>query len=321
MPPLTYPPMSPDTLPDHARALVARAAEFAAGASAPATRRAYASDWMDWERWCAVMNVSPLPASPVVLGAYLADRAACLSVATIVRRLSAIATAHRQAGHHLDVRHPAVKDVMKGIRRTRGTAARQARPATTVMVQRMAATCDASLLGLRDRALLLLGFASALRRSELVALEETDLEFADHGVKLLVRRSKGDQEASGQVVGVLATGTATCPVSALRAWLDAAGIVSGRVFRSIDRHGHVRSSMTGEAVALIVQRRAALAGLDPAGLTAHSLRAGLATAAAAAGVAEADIQRQTRHRSVTVLRTYVRHGSVFIRNPSGAVGL
>lgn len=319
---LTIPATSSATpLLTEVQSAVVRAVGYAANASAVATRRAYSADWADWSSWCAMADVAPLPASPTALGAYLADRAGHLSVATVARRLSAIATAHRQASVHLDTRHPAVRDVMKGIRREHGTAPQRARAATTSVVRALAETCDGSKLGLRDRAVILLGFASAMRRSELVALTMADVEFSIEGVTLHIRRSKGDQAREGQMVGVLASGTATCPVAALRAWLDVAGIIEGRVFRSLDRHGNLRPAMTGEAVAMVVQRRAEMAGMDPAGFSGHSLRAGLATSAAAAGVAEHDIQRQTRHRSVTVLRTYIRHGSVFRNNVSGAVGL
>ncbi len=318
--PLTYPITAPSA---EVRAAVEQAAGYAAGASAAATRRAYTADWTDWRRWCEAAGVAPLPTSPAVVGAYLADMAhRGLAVATIARRLSAIATAHRQAGHHLDIRHPAVRDVLKGIRRRHGTAPRKARAATTPIVKALVSTCgDGALIDIRDRAVVLLGFASALRRSELVALEVDDVEFGADGARLRIRRSKGDPEGAGETVGVLATGTATCPVAALQMWLRAAGIASGPVFRSLDRHGNLRTRMSGEAVAMAVQRRAAMAGLDPAGFSAHSLRAGLATSAAAAGVPEADIQRQTRHKSVQVLRGYVRHGSVFRNNASGAVGL
>ncbi len=156
-----------------------------------------------------------------------------------------------------------MRDVLKGIRRRHGTAPRKARAATTPIVKALVSTCgDGALIDIRDRAVVLLGFASALRRSELVALQVDDVEFGADGAQLRIRRSN-----------------------------------------------------------MAVQCHAAMAGLDPAGFSAHSLRAGLATSAAAAGVPEADIQRQTRHKSVQVLRGYVRHGSVFRNNASGAVGL
>lgn len=311
----------PIALPAALRAAVAQAAGYAASAQAPATRRAYAGDWQDWTAWCATAGLEPLPAPPAAVGAFLAERAERLSVATLGRRLSAISVAHRDAGHHLDTKHPAIRQVLRGIRREKGTAPRRARAVTTALLRTLLASCDDSLIGVRDKALLLVGFASAMRRSELVALTRADVAFSSDGVTLRIRRSKTDQEAVGDVIGVLATGTPTCPVAALQAWLTMAGITSGKVFRSITRHGHMHESMTGEAVALIVQKRAALAGLDPRAFSAHSLRAGLATSAAAAGLEERNIQRQTRHRSVAVLRGYIREGNVFRHNVSGAVGL
>jgi integrase len=141
------------------------------------------------------------------------------------------------------------------------------------------------------------------------------------GVKLSIARSKTDQEAAGQVVGVVATGTQTCPVAALRTWLAAADIIDGAVFRAIDRHGRIATGLSDRAIALIVKRRVAAANIDPTGYSAHSLRAGCATEAAARGVEERDIGRHTRHRSIVVLRGYIRAGTVFVNNASARLGL
>lgn len=299
-----------------------RAAHYAAQAFADATQRAYRNDWRCWQEWCGQVGAVALPAEPAAVAAYLAQLADTKSVATVTRRLAAISTAHRVAGERLDTGHPALHNMLRGLKRERGIApTRRARAATTPVIRELISTCDETMLGVRDRALLLVGFASALRRSELAALDMADIEFTDDGLRLSVRRSKTDTEGAGAVVGVVRTDSASCPVQALQAWLQAAEIGDGRVFRAVNRHGHVRASLTPEAVALIVQRRAALAGIDPAGMSAHSLRAGLVTSAAAAGLAEGDIQRQSRHRSVAVLRGYVRHGSVFRNNVSGQVGL
>jgi integrase len=184
----------------------------------------------------------------------------------------------------------------------------------------MAASCDDTLIGRRDRALLLLGFAAALRRSELVALAVADMAVVAEGIRLTVRRSKTDQDAAGAVIGVVRTGTPSCPVAALTAWLAAAGITDGRLFRRVDRHGRIGAALSDQSVALVVKRRAALVGLDAAAFSGHSLRAGLATAAAAHGVEERLIMRQTRHVSLTV-RRYIRDGEVFLGNASGRVGL
>src|SRR4051794_30972861 len=156
----------------------ARAEDYARASRATATRRAYRSDWAHFEAWCRTIGLTALPATPQVIGAFLAAYAAALAPATLGRRLSSIAVAHRLAGHQLDTRNPALRDVMSGIRHERGTAPRRAAPATTEIIRRMAAACNVgTLIGLRDRALLLVGFAGAFRRSELVGLDRRDLAF------------------------------------------------------------------------------------------------------------------------------------------------
>lgn len=302
-------------------AAVGRARVYASAATAEATRRAYRADWECFTAWCQEVGTNPLPAAPETVGAYLAAKAVTLRVSTLERRLAAIATAHRMAGHQLDVRHPAIRQVMRGIRREHGSAQRQATAATTDVVKAMVATCDGSPLGLRDRALLLVGFAGAFRRAELVTLQVEDIEAVPEGIRITIRRSKGDQAGAGQVVGIARTGSQTCPVATLAAWTTVAGITEGCLFRSVDRHGRVGDSLSDKAVALIVKRRAEAAGLDPERFSGHSLRAGLATSAAAAGAEERDIQRQTRHRSVVVLRRYIREGELFRANVSGRLGL
>ena len=156
------------------------------------------------------------------------------------------------------------------------------------------------------------------RCAELAALTVADIDFVAEGAKLSLARSKTDQEAAGQIVGVVATGS---PVAALRTWLEAAGIIDGAVFRAIDRHGRIATGLSDRAIALIVKRRAAAAGVDPANYSAHSLRAGCATEAAARGVEERDIGRHTRHRSIAGLRGYIREGTVFVNNASAWLGL
>ncbi len=300
-----------------------RAGDYARASRAKATLRAYRTDWVAFEGWCRAHNLHPLPAAPAVVGAYLAAHATTLAPATLTRRVSSISVAHRMAGQYLDARHPAVRDVMAGIRRERGTAQRHAAAATTDVVRRMAAACDAgTTIGLRDRALTLVGFGAALRRSELVGLDRRDLTFTGEGVRITLRRSKGDQEGAGEVVGVVrAPGSPTCPVAALEAWLSAAGINDGPVFRAVNRHGRVAASAVDDrAVARIVQKLAARVGLDASLYSGHSLRAGLATSAAMNGVEERRIAKQTRHRSA-VVRRYIRDGEVFVRNISGEVGL
>jgi len=308
-------------LPATLAALADEAADLARGSRSRATWRAYESDWRDFDAWCAGHGLTALPAAPVTLGLYLADRAKALSIATLTRRTTAIAVQHRLAGHHLDTRHPAIRDVLAGLRRSKGSAPRQAQALTVPLAKRVMATCQDRLSDVRDRALILIGLAGGFRRSELVALDVSDLTVSEEGVRVRIARSKGDQDGEGQVIGISRTGTETCPVAGLEAWLGVAGIHEGRVFRRIDRHGRVGASLSDRAVSLILKDRTHRAGLDPHGFSGHSLRAGFATSAARAGVGECEIMMTTRHRSTTVLRRYIRDGEMFARNVTAQIGL
>ena len=212
---------------------------------------------------------------------------------------------------------------MKALRRKLGRAQRQAAPAVTEVIRLMLDQLGKGPHATRDRALLLLGFAGALRRSELVALDLADVVFTAAGAVITLHRSKTDQEGAGTTKGIpLGSKPDTCPVRALKAWLDAASVSSGPIFRPIDRHGNIKPSRLNSAsVARIVKRAAAAAGLDADTFSGHSLRAGLATAAAAAGVGERSIQKQTGHKSRAMLDRYIRDGQLFKDNAAGQVGL
>jgi integrase len=212
---------------------------------------------------------------------------------------------------------------MRGVRQTLGTAVDEAAPATIAQIRQMVYSLPDTTIGRRDRAVLLVGFAGALRRSELVAIDIDDLERRDEGIAVLLRRSKTDQEAQGRRVALpFGHDPQTCPVRALDAWLEVAHIDEGAVFRSVDRHGNVGArGLSDQSVALIVKRAAQRAGHDPASYSAHSLRAGFATSAAAAGASERAIAAQTGHQSMQVLRRYVRHGSLFTDNAVNDIGI
>lgn len=296
---------------------------YVASGKAESTLRAYRADWRDFDAWCEARGVGSLPAAPDVLAAYLADRADSLSVSTLQRRIVAIGQAPEAAGHENPTRHPGVRATWRGIRRAKGVAPAGKAPATTTTVRAMVQTLPEGVLGTRDRALLLLGFAGAFRRSELVALDREDIQVTSDGIVVTVRRSKTDQEGEGRKVGIpYGSFPATCPVRAVSAWLDAASIASGPVFRRVNRHGHVLPArLAPQAVAIVVKRAVAAAGMDPTDYAGHSLRAGLATSAAAAGVSERAIMAQTGHRSVTTARRYIRGGSLFRENAAAGVGL
>ncbi len=317
-------PAAPE-LPDGSLSgLVAAAGEYHRARRSEATRDAYERDWATFCTWCAARNFDPLPADVATLVLYVTDLAGRCSPSTIGRQLAAIAAEHRDARVESATGHPAVADVMSGIRRTHGSAPhRQVAPALTADVRRMVEAMPDSLIGTRDRALLLVGFAGAFRRSELVAIDVEDLAETDDGLVVSQRRSKTDQEGQGRRVGLpYGSNPATCPVRSVEAWREASGVEAGALWRSVTRHGHLGAGrLTPAAVALVVKRSAERAGLDPAKYSGHSLRAGFATAAAQAGASERSIQAQTGHRSLTVLRGYIRDGSLFRENAATMLGL
>jgi integrase len=308
-------------------ALAATAAEAAAyhdQARAPATLRAYRADWQTFAAWCAAHTLSALPAAPETVALYITELARDRKVATITRQLASIAQAHKQQAYESPTRAAVVQNVVKGIRRAKGTAPTQKDAAEIAVIRAMVEQLDDSLQGVRDRAILLIGFAGAFRRSELASLTVDDIQFTTDGLVMTLRRSKTDQEGEGFAKGIPYGSTpSTCPVRALRVWLDAGGIVEGPLFRSVWKGGRrLRPTpLNDRAIAEVVKRAAAAAGYDPARFGGHSLRAGLVTTAAAAGVDERTIMEQTGHKTTTMVRRYMRRGSLFRNNAAAKVGL
>ena len=305
--------------------LIERARDYAAGAKADSTRHAYESDWRDFVGWCDSQGFEPLPATAAVVGLFMTDRAATLKPSTLGRRLAAISVRHRQAGFHLDTRAPAIRDVLTGIRREKakaGVVTVKKTAAVSDDIRAMVGTLADTPLGVRDRALLLLGFAGAFRRSELVALDAADIAVRKEGLAVTIRRSKTDQEGEGRQVAIcFGSDPATCPVRAVKAWLAMVG-TGGPLFRGVNKGGAIGAGrMHPSSVALLVKRAAAAAGLDPALYAGHSLRSGFATTAARNGASEAAIMRQTGHRSLTVLRGYIRAGGLFSDTAAAKLGL
>jgi len=231
-----------------------------------------------------------------------------------------ISQAHKAADLPSPTTSSLVRRVHAGVRRSLGTA--QA-PALVSDLKQMLQALPGTRVGLRDRAVLLLGFAGAFRRFELVSLDVADLEFSQAGLVVTLRKSKTDQEGKRRRIGIpYGSSEATCPVRSLQVWLAAARITDGPVFRSLDTFQHVQPArLSDKAVALIVKRRAKAVGLDPARYAGHSLRAGLATSAAAAGASEQLIMAQTGHRSADMVRRYIREGNLWRENAAVIAGL
>ncbi len=353
--------------------LTAEANEHIRNSRAKNTHRAYRADWEDFTTWCRHQGLSPLPASPETVALYLTDCARGLKPSTLQRRMASISQAHAAAGHtESPIKSALVRSVWRGIRRDRGVAPQGKAPALTADIRIMVNHLPKDkLLGIRDRALLLLGFAGAMRRSELVGLDVDDVVETEEGLVVNIRKSKTDQEGMGRKIGIpYGSHPPTCPVRSLRAWKSAAALalveqarkaegkarnasennssiysennssiykegeppfegdippLTGPLFRAVDRHGNVsRERLSDQSVARVVKRALKAAGKNAEAVTkfaGHSLRAGLATSAAMAGASERSIQDQTGHKSLTILRRYIRDGSLFRENAAATVGL
>jgi integrase len=253
---------------------------------------------------------------------YLTALESSHSPSTIRRRLAAISVSHQLAGMETPTAKAGVKSVWAGIRRRNGVAPRKVRAARTKMITTLVEPLGNRLIDVRDRTLILIGFAGALRRSELVALDLDDVEEDTDGLVLRIRRSKTDQEAEGEIRGLpYGSHPATCPVRAWRAWIDASDITTGPAFRGVDRHGHLRSGrLSDRAVADLIKRRAAGAGLEGS-FAGHSLRSGFATEGYAQGTPELAIMRHGRWKSASVMRGYVQEGTIWSDNAAARLGL
>jgi len=313
--------LSTPNVPD---SLVQAGSRYAEAEHAVSTREAYAKDWRTYIEWCTQVNLCPLPATPETVALYLTYRAESGRKPSVIERdLTTISMAHQNANHESPRKFAVVRQVMKGIRRTKGTHQRQATPLLPRDLKAISQDLPERLSGLRDRALLLLGFAGAFRRSELVALNVVDISFVDDGMEVIVRRSKTDQEGKGEKKGIpFGSDPATCPVRALRAWLAESQLQFGALFRSIDQYGNIRlGRLTGHSVARIIKQRAKEIGLPSECISGHSLRSGLATAAARAGKSPHAIMRQTGHKSLTMVQKYIREATLFADNAASGIGL
>ena len=299
------------------------AARLIAAARSPRTVQEYQRDWTRFETWAQGRGLDPASIQPEHVAAYVGHLTdAGYKASKISRAVYALAVTFDDLGRGDDnpARHPGVRRTLKGMRRTVGTTPKRARALSTTELGRISSHLPDTLIGRRDRALLLVGFAAALRRSELSALDVVDLADSLSGLEVRVRRSKTDQEGEGAVIPVAPSADPVCcPVLAWRAWRTAAQLEDGPAFVSVDRHGRKGGRLSARAVGTVLERSADRAGVPTDGLSAHSLRAGYVTTAAQRGHRELDIREISRHRSLTVLQGYVRRATVW-QNPATDLG-
>ena len=287
--------------------LVRRAAEYAQSGKAENTRKAYAAGWRAFLAFCEAHGAPALPATSATVAAFLTDLATSgKSVSTVNSYLTAVKFEHAQAGQINPCDHPLVAQIMAGIRRQHGRPPAKKDAVDLDELRALVQALPPTLAGQRDKALMLVGWAGAFRRSELTALDRSDLRITDV-LKITLRKSKTDQTGQGKVKVICRLADRDlCPVVALEAWLSAAGITSGPIWRRVDRNGKaLESRLTPQSVALILKRAGAQIGADTSALAGHSLRRGFITAAVMQGADPLDIAAQTGHKTLDTLRAYV----------------
>jgi integrase len=294
----------------------ATVADYVHAALADRTRQAYQEDLRRFLAWGG-----QVPATPAQIATYLAVHGESHAPATLGRWAVSLGKAHSTLGVENPCKSEWVRATLRGIRRRRGTAQRQVAPTLRDDLVRMVEVLGEGPRDVRDRALLLIGFAGALRRSELVALTTADAAFGTPGLTLQIRKSKTDQEGQGRQLGIPRARGAVCPVRALESWLDqyiqpAAPAAPVPIFRAINRHGQVSpKGLTAHAVAVIVKQRGAAVGLLPELYSGHSLRAGFCTSAALNGVPHWQIKKISGHKTNAMLDRYIRDARLFDDNP------
>ncbi len=303
--------------------LVEKAAGYASKSRADSTRRKYEHQWKLFGQWCAGRGVRALPTSSPAVVLFLTERAEHVGLSSLAQFLAAVAHFHLRAKYPNPAAAPEVRTVWEGICRTKGLAPeRRVKPLSPEILRAAFLADELSLRAVRDRSLLLLGFAAARRRVEVTDLEVPDVGRVPDGLEVRIRRSKTDQLGEGEIVGVpYGSDRVTCPVRALEDWLAMSGIVEGPLFQSI-RGGRVTGKkLNDKEAARAVKSAVARVGLDPRDYSGHSMRSGFATTAAKNKKSMHDIARQTGHKSMTQLDRYIREAGLFEDNPARGIGL
>jgi site-specific recombinase XerD len=274
----------------------------------PNTLRAYESDYKDFSAFCLKNNFSPLPADPKILSLYLTNLSKSSKFSTLKRRIASISIIHKLKGHYIDTKHPIIMENLLGIKRLKGSNQKAKKPILINDLKKIINLINELNMmenrKLRDKALILIGFAGGFRRSELVALEHEDIEFVREGVKIFVKRSKTDQSGEGMTKAIPSFDNALyCPVLNLQNWIYELKTSKGKIF-----------SISDKSVALIIKKYANLAGLDGDKYAGHSLRSGFATSTAESGAEERNIMAMTGHKTTQMVRRYIQEANLFKNN-------
>ena len=294
------------------------------------TIRAYKSDFRDFGGFCAKNGLKSLPTEPKIVTlymTYLSTKDAKMS--TLRRRLVSIGVIHRLKGHYLDTKHPIIIENLMGIKRKKGSYQKGKKPILINHLKLMIDEIDkgtsdeTDIRKLRDKTIILLGFAGGFRRIELISIDYEDLEFVSEGVKIFIRKSKTDQFGEGMIKGLpYFTNQQYCPVWHLKKWLEISEIKSGPIFRRFFKGLNLgKNRLTDQSVALFLKKYLSNAGIDNQNYSGHSLRSGFATVSAEAGADERSIMAMTGHKTTQMVRRYIKEANLFKNNALNKIKL
>ena len=271
------------------------------------TLRAYKSDNKDFAVFCIKHGFKSMPSEPKVISLYLTHLSQISKFSTLKRRLASISVVHKLSGHYVDTKHPMITENLMGIKRVKGSYQRAKKPILINELKSIVNIIDKDKnekRKLKNKALILVGFAGGFRRSELVAILYEDIDFVPEGVKIFIKRSKTDQSGEGMTKGIpYFSNPDYCPVIALKDWIEKSQIKSGKIF-----------DMSDKSVALAIKKYTAIAGLDSNKYSGHSLRSGFATSAAELGAEERSIMAMTGHKTTQMVRRYIQEANLFKNN-------
>ena len=285
------------------------------------TIRAYKSDFKDFSLFCAQNGFKPLPSEPKIISLYLTHLSTKnVKMSTLKRRLVSIGVIHKLKGHYLDTKHPAIIENIMGIKRRKGIVQKGKKPILISSLKLIINTIDQQeknkIKKLRDKSIILTGFSGGFRRNEIVSLDYDDLDFVIEGLKITIRRSKTDQFGEGSVKALpYFDNLQYCPVVTLKNWITVSKIKSGPIFRRFSKGSKLSGNrLTDQTVALLIKKYLNLAGIDSKNYSGHSLRSGFATSAAESGAEERSIMAMTGHKSVEMVRRYIKEANLFKHN-------
>ena len=284
------------------------------------TLRAYRSDFKDFGGFCAKHGFNSMPTDPKIVSLYLTHLSKTSKISTLRRRLVSIGVVHKIKGHYLDTKHPIIIENLMGIKRLKGSMQTGKKPILINHLKQIINVINnqdiEEIVKQRNKTMILIGFGGGFRRTEIISIDQEDLEFVDEGVKIIVRRSKTDQFGEGMIKGLPYFPNETyCPVINLKNWLKISKIKTGPIFRRFAKGSSLtKHRLTDQSVVLIIKDCLKIAGIENDNFSGHSLRSGFATVAADSGADERSIMAMTGHKSSQMVRRYIREANIFKNN-------